>query len=129
MYPTAHDRFGISDQFGWQNIEAVRGGVTVIPHPRWSFTGQYLDFWLATANDGVYNTSGTLIFRDTTGRSGTHIGDEVDFYTWYEINREVHVGAGIARLLPGEFIDKAGKGSSYTYPYFALELLDGKRVH
>jgi hypothetical protein len=129
MYPTAHDRFGISDQFGWQNIEAVRGGVTVIPHPRWSFTAQYLDFWLATADDGIYNTSGALIFRDTAGTDGTHIGDEVDFYTWYEINREVHVGAGIARLLPGEFIDKAGKGSSYTYPYFALELLDGKRVH
>ena len=24
MYPTAHDRFGIADQFGWQNIIAER---------------------------------------------------------------------------------------------------------
>ena len=36
---------------------------------------------------------------------------------------------GIARLLAGEFIDKAGKGANYTYPYFVAEFLDGKRVH
>lgn len=39
MYPTAHDRFGISDQFGWQNIKAIRAGVTVEPHRRWTVTG------------------------------------------------------------------------------------------
>ena len=33
MYPTAHDRFGITDLFGWQNIEAVRAGATVRAPP------------------------------------------------------------------------------------------------
>ncbi len=33
IYPTAHDRFGITDLFGWQNIEAVRAGATVEPSP------------------------------------------------------------------------------------------------
>ncbi|MBV8730700.1 MAG: alginate export family protein, partial [Acidobacteriia bacterium] len=94
MYPTAHDRFGITDQFGWQNIEAARAGLTFEPHHRWSVTGQYLNFWLATATDAVYNTSGVALFRDPTGKSGTHMGDEFDFYTWYEINRQVHVGTG-----------------------------------
>jgi len=129
MYPTAHDRFGISDQFGWQNIVAARAGVTVIPHRRWQVTGQYLDFWLASATDALYNTSGGVILRDTTGSSGTHIGNEVDGYTWYEINREIHAGVGVGHILPGDFIRRAGKGASYTYPYFALEFLDGKRVH
>jgi hypothetical protein len=129
MYPTAHDRFGISDQFGWQNIEAGRGGVTIVPHRRWSVTGQYLDFWLASATDALYNTSGGVVLRDTKGQSGTHIGQEFDAYTWYEINREVHVGAGVGHLIAGEFIDKAGKGANYTYPYFVIEMFDGKRVH
>ena len=128
MYPTAHDRFGISDQFGWQNIIAWRAGATVNPHHRFSVTGQYLDFWLDSATDALYNTSGGVILRDTTGRSGTHIGDEVDGYTWYEVNREVHIGAGIAHIFPGEFLMKAGKGASYTYPYFVVEMFDGKRV-
>jgi hypothetical protein len=129
MYPTAHDRFGISDQFGWQNIVATRGGVEFRPHRRFSVTGQYLDFWLAKATDGVYNTSGGSIVRDTKGTYGTHVGEEFDFYTWYEINREIHIGAGVAHLMPGRFLANNTQGASYTTPYFALELLDGRRVH
>lgn len=128
MYPTAHDRFGITDQFGWQNIVAWRGGATIIPHRRWSLTAQYLDLWLASATDAAYNSSGGVILRDSTGRSGKHLGREFDVYTWYEINRQVHIGTGVGHLIPGEFIAKAGKGASYTYPYFVIELFDGKRV-
>src|SRR5207244_8931808 len=101
MYPTAHDRLGISDLFGWQNIAAVREGITIEPHRRWTISGQYLNFWLAAAADGVYNTSGGLLFRDTSGTSGTHIGEEVDFYTWYELNRHINIGIGIGHLMTG----------------------------
>lgn len=129
MYPTAHDRFGITDQFGWQNIMAWRSGVTIIPHRRWSITAQFLDLSLASATDAAYNSSGGMILRDPTGKSGKHLGEEVDAYAWYEINREVHVGIGVGHFLPGEFMDKVGKGASYTYPYFVIEMLDGKRAH
>jgi hypothetical protein len=129
MYPTAHDRFGITDQFGWQNIIAGREGVTFQPHHRWSITGQYLDFWLASSTDGVYNTSGSPIVRDSSGKSGTHIGQELDAYTWYEVNREIHIGMGVGHLIPGEFLARLTPGAAYTYPYFALELLDGRRIH
>jgi hypothetical protein len=53
----------------------------------------------------------------------------LDAYASYEINREVHIGAGIGHLFPGEFVSRAGRGASYTYPYFAIEMFDGKRVH
>jgi hypothetical protein len=128
MYPTAHDRFGITDQFGWQNIIAGRAGATIVPRRRWSFTAQYLDLWLASATDAAYNTSGGTVLRDSTGKSGRHIGREFDAYTWYEINRQVHIGAGVGHLFPGEFIAKAGKGASYTYPYLVVEMFDGKRI-
>lgn len=128
MYPTAHDRFGITDQFGWQNIISWRIGATVLPRRRWSLTGQSLDLWLASATDAAYNTSGAMIFRDATGRSGKHLGKEFDLYTWYEINRQVHVGTGIGGLLPGGFMAKTSKGASYVYPYFVIEMLDGKRI-
>ena len=78
MHPTAHDRFGITDLFGWQNIAAARGGLTIEPRHRWTISTQYLNFSLAKAADGLYNSSGGLILRDPTGRSGTHIGQEVD---------------------------------------------------
>jgi hypothetical protein len=131
MYPTAHDRFGITDQFGWQNIVALRGGVTVEPRKRWTVTAQYLDFWLASANDSLYNTSGGSIVRDATGRSGKHIGEEFDVYTWFELNRHVNVGVGVGHLMPGTFLSDLTKGPTYNYPYFAINFKDdgksGKR--
>jgi hypothetical protein len=77
MY-SSHGRFGISDQFGWQNLVADRAGITVEPHRRWTVTAQYLDFWLAGATDALYNSSGGSIVRDATGKSGTHVGEEFD---------------------------------------------------
>ncbi len=129
MYPTARDRFGISDQFGWQNIKAVRAGVTIEPHRRWTVTGQWLDFWLASATDSLYNTSGGSIVRNANGTAGNHIGQEVDAYTWYEINRHVNVGFGYAHIFPGEFLTTMEKGPSFTYPYFALNFKDAGTTH
>jgi len=124
MYPTAHDRFGISDQFGWQNIKAVRAGVTIEPHRRWTLTGQWLDFWLASATDSLYNTSGGSIVRNALGTAGNRIGQEADFYTWYELNRHVNVGVGVGHIFPGQYLTLMEKGPNYTYPYFALNFKD-----
>jgi hypothetical protein len=124
MYPTAHDRFGITDQFGWQNIIAQRVGLTIEPRHRWTVTGQYLDFWLASATDALYNTSGVAIVRDATGKSGTHIGHEADVYTWYELNRHVNVGVGLGHIFGGQFLEKTTKGPNYNYPYFAVNFKD-----
>jgi hypothetical protein len=129
MYPTAHDRFGISDQFGWQNIKAIRAGVTVEPHNRWTVTAQWLDFWLASAADSLYNTSGGSIVRNTAGTAGNHIGQEVDAYTWYELNRHVNVGVGFGHILPGQYLDMMVKGPTFTYPYFALNFKDNGPAH
>jgi hypothetical protein len=129
MYPTAHDRFGVSDQFGWQNIKAVRAGFTVEPHRRWTVTGQWLDFWLASATDGLYNTSGGTIVRNTAGTAGNHVGNELDGYTWYEINRHLNFGFGFAHIFPGQFLQKMEKGPNFSYPYFALNFKDAGSTH
>jgi hypothetical protein len=129
MYPTAHDRFGLSDQFGWQNIKAVRGGITIEPHHRWTLTAQWLDFWLASATDSLYNTSGGSIVRNLAGTAGNHIGQELDAYTWYELNRHVNVGCGFAHIFPGQFLSLMEKGPTFSYPYFALNFKDAGRTH
>jgi hypothetical protein len=128
MYPTAHDRFGIADQVGWQNIIAWRAGVTVESYRRWTVTAQYLDFWLASATDALYNSSGGVVARDTSGRSGTHVAEEFDSYTWYELNRHVNIGAGFARIHAGEFLAHTTKGAPYNYPYFVVNFKDYGKV-
>ena len=127
MYPTAHDRFGITDQFGWQNIVARRAGFTLEPRRRWTVTAQYLDFWLARANDSLYNTSGGSIVRDAAGKSGTHIGEEFDVYTWFELDRHLNLGMGVGHLMAGAFLALTTKGPAYNYSFFAINFKDDGR--
>jgi hypothetical protein len=123
MYPTAHDRFGIVDLFGWQNIETVRAGTTIEPHRRLTFTVQGLDDWVADALDSIYNTSGGAILsnKDPQGR---HLGAEIDGYSWYELNRHFNLGGGGGYFGGGQFLAGAASGRSYTYYYIALNFKD-----
>ncbi len=127
IYPTAHDRFGITDLFGWQNIESVRAGATVEPHRRLTFTAQGLDDWAANALDSIYNTSGGAIVNNKTDH-GRHVGAEIDGYSWYELNRHFNLGGGIGYFGGGQFLTNVTTSHSYTYYYFALNFKDnGKK--
>ncbi|MGA3082363.1 MAG: alginate export family protein [Terracidiphilus sp.] len=127
IYPTAHDRLGITDLFGWQNIESVRAGATVEPHRRLSLTVQGLDDWAADALDSIYNTSGGAIITNKTAH-GRHLGAELDGYSWYELNKHFNVGGGIGYFGGGQFLSNVTTSHSYTYYYFALNFKDnGKK--
>jgi hypothetical protein len=127
IYPTAHDRFGIADLFGGQNIESVRAGTTVEPHRRLTFTVQGLDFWAADALDSIYNTSGSAIVTNKTAH-GRHLGAEIDSYSWYELNKHFNLGGGVAYFGGGQFLTDVTTSHSYTYYYFALNFKDnGKK--
>ncbi len=126
IYPTAHDRFGIADLFGWQNLESVRAGATVEPHRRLTFTVQGLDFWAASALDSIYNTSGSAIITNKTNH-GRHVGAELDSYSWYELNRHFNVGGGLGYFGGGQFLTNVTTSHSYTYTYFALNFKDNGR--
>jgi hypothetical protein len=127
IYPTAHDRLGIVDLFGAQNIEDVRAGATVEPHRRLTFTVQGLDFWAPSALDSIYNTSGSAIVTNKTAH-GNHVGAEVDGYSWYELNRHFNVGGGVGYFGGGQFLSNVTNSHSYTYYYAALNFKDnGKK--
>jgi hypothetical protein len=127
IYPTAHDRFGITDLFGWQNIESVRAGATVEPHRRLTFTVQGLDIWAADALDSIYNTSGSAIVSNKTVH-GRHVGTEIDGYSWYELNKHFNLGGGIGYFGGGQFLTNVTTSHSYTTYYFALNFKDnGKK--
>jgi hypothetical protein len=128
IYPTAHDRFGILDLFGWQNMQSVRGGAMMVPRHRWTVTAQWLDFWLAAAQNAAYNSSGGAIVRNSNGLDGKHIGEETDIYTWYELNRHLNIGAGIGDFEAGRFISTTTNTQFSRGPYFAINFKDAGRA-
>lgn len=128
MFPTAHDRFGIVDLFGWQNLRVARAGATVMPHRRWSVTGQYLDVWAASNADAVYNTSGgAIVHGNLPASAGSHLGEEFDVYSWYEINAHLNIGGGYGRFNAGTFLSQLAPAHQYSYPYFVINFKDHGR--
>jgi hypothetical protein len=127
IYPTAHDRFGITDLFGWQNIESVRAGATFEPHRRLTLTAQGLDLWAADALDSMYNTSGSAIVSNKTNH-GRHVGAEIDGFSWYELNKHFNLGGGIGYFGGGQFLTNVTTSHSYRTCYLALNFKDnGKK--
>jgi hypothetical protein len=128
VYPTAHDRFGTMDLFGWQNIRSWRAGGTIAPRRRWTVTAQYLDFSLAAAHDAAYNTSGgTIVYAPANAQFGTHLGREGDVYTWYELNRHLNIGAGYGRFIAGGLLTHLTTANQYSGAYVAINFKDNGR--
>ncbi len=120
MYPTGHDKTGLADQVGWKNIRDIRGGVQLRPGTNWVIAPIYHSYWLASATDALYTSSGTAIVQKADGSAGTRVGQEADVSTLYTAKNGVMIGAGFGHLFPGEFLKKATQGHGYSFPYLML---------
>lgn len=120
LSPSIHDHLGLADQFAWQNVKVARAGARVWLRPNWIVAGAWADYWLASATDGFYGFSGSVVARDPKGLSGTHIGEEYDLQTSYRLDRNLEFGAGWGHILPGGFLFKTGHSASYNYPYILM---------
>lgn len=120
LFPNIHDHLGLADQFAWQNLKAVRVGARIWLRRNWTVAPIWNDYWLASATDGFYNSSGTIVARDSIGLSGTHIGEEYDIQTSYRVDRNLEFGVGLGHIVPGEFLIRTKHPASYNYPYIMM---------
>jgi hypothetical protein len=117
LYPTPHDKMGLADQVGWKNIHHAGAILEWVPSKSVTLQLKGHEWWLASAKDGVYNAGGTLISRDSTGRSGRHVGQEVDVQVLTSITKNFKLGGGLGHIFPGEFLRRTTPGDDYTFPY------------
>jgi hypothetical protein len=117
LYPTGHDKLGLSDQVGWRNIHNARAGVEIKPSAKWSLASSYHSWWLASATDGLYSASGALVARSTAGTAGRHVGQELDGQVSFAYSPQLQIAGGYAHLFTGEFLRNTTPGRSYKAPY------------
>src|SRR5258708_1932422 len=110
LYPTAHDKYGLADQVGWKNIRHVRSGADWKPAAKWMIGAKYSGYWLADPHDGLYNTSSTLLVRNTAGTAGQFVGTELDATALWSPVKTTQIGVGLAHLFPGTFLKHASPG-------------------
>src|SRR5689334_6815726 len=120
LYPTGHDKYGLTDLVGWQNMRHVRGGLDVAFNKLWSATTRYSHYWLDNAHDALYNGGGAVLARSATGVAGIDVGQEVDFVLQGKPRTGLGFSAGIGHLIPGDFLKATTPGHAYNYPYAML---------
>jgi hypothetical protein len=117
LYPTNHDKYGLTDQVGWKNLNHVRSRLELRPTSKWLAVFSYQSFWLADTHDGFYNAAGVLVARAVNGSAGRYLGQEVDVQATYTFSHRASAGSGYGYLLPGTFLKKTTPGHPYSYPY------------
>ena len=75
----------------------------------------YLDCWLATVQDGLYNGSNVRTVFNAKATS-THVGRGVDTQIVMTLPQSTTVGMGLGTLSAGEYLKQSGKRTGYVYP-------------
>jgi hypothetical protein len=120
LYPTGHDKYGLTDQVGWQNMHHIRTGMEFKFNKKWTATGRYNAYWLADSHDALYNGAGAVIARVPAGTAGKFVGQGFDILSAYTFNPRLLFSGGFGKIFPGAFLKNATPGASYNYPYAML---------
>ncbi len=118
MYPSGHDKYGLTDQVGWQNMHHNRSGVEFKLNKKWMATARYNAYWLADPHDALYNGgTGAVIARNPAGTAGTFVGQGFDIISSYNFNSRLQLSGGYGKLFAGTFLKNTTPGQAYNYPY------------
>ncbi len=112
LFPFGHYYLGFLDQVGRQNIQDLNLHLNYYP-TRW-VTGviQYHRYWLAEAQDALYNAGGRVVRQDPTGRAGRDVGQEIDVFWNIHVTAHQDLWVGYSKLFAGDFIERTGSSDS-----------------
>ena len=114
LYPTAHDKYGLADQIGWENIHHIRLGTDFTPFKAMPITVNYHSFWLMESKDALYTTSGAVVARVATGAASRHVGEELDVQVSKPLAAPLSLAVGYSHLFAGSFLKQATPGRSFS---------------
>lgn len=120
LYPTGHDKLGLSDQVGWRNIHHIREGVEFTPFTATPLSVNYHSWWLANKADSLYAANGTPLARVVGGAADAHVGQELDVQVSRNLTPQIAFAAGYAHMFTGAFLKQATPGASYSQPYMMV---------
>ncbi|MDO8794218.1 MAG: alginate export family protein [Vicinamibacterales bacterium] len=120
LFPTPHDKTGLSDQIGWKNIHHLRVGVDVTPFKATPVTVNYHAFWLVEPRDALYAVNNAVVARMPTGAPRRSVGREIDVQVSRPLTPQLAMAVGYSHLFTGPFLKAATPGASYSGPYAML---------
>jgi hypothetical protein len=111
LFPSAHDKFGLADQFSWTNILYARAGLQYTVKDGFTVGTAWNSFWLANREDGIYQSDKVVIASN--GKDGTRIGQEADIQGQWKASRTTLVDVQLGHIFPEEFLKRSGHDNRY----------------
>ena len=121
QYPSNHNAFGLTDEFGYQNIRQERINLDLGPSKNLTllFQGEFLN--LVSENDSLYTGSGSaFITPPATGFTSNEIGTGFDASGKYVFHDAYVVNVGVGHIFPGSLLIENKHGAAETLGYFSL---------
>ncbi len=125
LYPTNHSKYGIVDMVGWRNIQDLRVGTELNLFRGLKVSFDYHSFWLASSNDHLYGSSGSIVVQTPGGGAADrHVGQETDVLAQFPVKSYLSLGAGYGYLFAGPFLreNTEGLGTGFGYVFVQLSL-------
>ncbi len=116
LFPTNHKFYGYMDFISLQNIQDLRGILTLKPHQRLTINIEGHGFWLADTSDNFYNVGGAP--RGGTGTTAgnnygvnpgydSFVGTELDVIASYAVTSFAQLEAGYGHFFRGDYVKQS----------------------
>lgn len=112
--------YGRMNMFAWMNLEDYQATVSVKPCRNAKIALDYHFFRLASDKDAWYYCSGKAQRRDTSGASGSGLGQEIDLTARWQMNRNMELQAGVSHFFPGSFVRNTGSDGGATWAFMQV---------
>ncbi|MCI0488198.1 MAG: alginate export family protein [Blastocatellia bacterium] len=123
LFPTNHIQYGYMDYLGWRNMYDLRATFSFKPTSNLVFDTDYHRFYLHRAKGRWTNAGGAVFGFDPSGRSGTYLGQEVDFTLRFPYKEKIKFLGGYSFFLPGSFA-RATRGRDVSHFSYLQTLID-----
>lgn len=123
LFPTNHPHYGYADLMGWRNMQDFRPMFTVSPARRVKFDLDYHRLYLLEERGPWKSAGGAVLGLDPAGRSGTHVGDELDLTLAFPLHKHLKILSGYSLFFPGEFARKT-RGEDKQHFFYLQTLVD-----
>ena len=131
LFPSAHDKYGLMDEFGWRNMHDLRFQLSAKPSKKVDLEFHYHAFWLANTEDFWFRNNGisTLRTRTPTGQdvrtvgASNFAGHEIDFVVGVEPIPHVKVSTGYSHFFAGQYLADTGAHDDADFGYLMTTFL------
>jgi Alginate export len=121
QYPSNHNAFGLTDLFGFQNIEEERMNLDLTPAKHVTLLMQQEWLQVASRFDNIYSGSaGNVVTAPTAGFQSGDIGREFDASGKWVIHDYLVMNVGVGHFSPGTVMRENAHGAPLTLAYFGL---------